>query len=104
MKLTKEQRETLKEYFGRLGLNRHEKAELFWFIRHGCNPNVPLMILGEPTTGKTMLTAILRHFGVCVYSPHESPMITLKKRLTLSEEECQYMRETLVRLGIREKY
>lgn len=64
MKLTKEQRETLEEYFGKLGLNRDEKAELFWFIRHGGNPDVPLMILGEPTTGKSTLTAILRHFGV----------------------------------------
>lgn len=103
MKLTSEQRAALKDYFTRLGLKRPERDELFRYIRFGGTMDLPLMILGDPTTGKSTLKAILRHFGVCVYSPHESPSVTLKKRLSLDEEDSRYMRDILERLGIREK-
>lgn len=100
MKLSKDQREVLEAYFKNLGLNRVNRSLLFACIRYGGNPNVPLMILGDPTTGKSALTTILRNLGVCVYTPHECPSVTLKKRLEINEDGARYIQEIFDKLEI----
>lgn len=103
MKLSKEKREVLEGYFKSLGLNRNDRALLFRYVRYGGNPDRPLIIVGDPVTGKSMLTNILRNLGVCVYSLHETDFVTLKKRLALTEDDARYIQEICDKLEIPAK-
>lgn len=102
MKLTPEQRAALEDYFRNLGMKRIDRQRLFRYIRDGGNPEHPLIILGEPTTGKSVLMRILRRFGVNVFSPHELESVTLTRKLNLDDEGARYIRGILCRLGIEE--
>lgn len=100
MKITKEQRAVLEEYFKNIGLNRVDRALLFRYIRYGGSKDQPLIILGAPTTGKSALKMILEALGVHVHSPHECSCVTLKKPLVLNEENAHYIRDIVDKLGI----
>lgn len=102
MKITPEQRATLEDYFRSLGLKRIDRQKLFRYIRNGGNPEHPLIILGEPTTGKSVLTRILQHFDVHVLSPHELESVTLTRKLKLDDEGARYIRGILCKLRIEE--
>lgn len=101
MKITPEQRATLEDYFRSLGLKRIDRQKLFRYIRNGGNPeHPPLIILGEPTPGKSALMLILRRFGVNAFSPYELESVTLTRKINLDDEGNRYIRGILCKLGM----
>lgn len=100
MKLTPEQRATLEDFFRNLGIERIDRQKLFYYIRSGGKPEHPLIILGEPTPGKSALMLILRRFGVNVFSQHELESVTLTRKLNLDDEGVRYIRGILCELGM----
>lgn len=104
MKLTPEQRTTLEDYFRNLGIERLDRQKLFYYIRSGGKPEHPLIILGEPTPGKSALMLILRRFGVNVFSTHELESVTLTRKFNLDDEGARYIRGILCKLGMEESH
>lgn len=100
MKLTPEQRATLEDYFRNLGIERLDRQKLFYYIRSGGKPEHPLIILGEPTPGKSALMLILRRFGVNAFSTYELESVTLTRKINLDDEGDRYIRGILCKLGM----
>lgn len=100
MKLTPEQRATLEDYFRNLGIERIDRQKLFYYIRSGGKPEHPLIILGEPTPGKSALMLILRRFGVNAFSTYEMESVTLTRKINLDDEGDRYIRGILCKLGM----
>lgn len=100
MKLTPEQRATLEDYFRNLGIERIDRQRLFYYIRSGGKPEHPLIILGEPTPGKSALMLILRRFGVNAFSTYELESVTLTRKINLDDEGDRYIRGILCKLGM----
>lgn len=100
MKLTPEQRATLEDYFRNLGIERIDRQKLFYYIRSGGKPEHPLIILGEPTPGKSALMLILRRFGVNAFSTYELESVTLTRKINLDDEGDRYIRGILCKLGM----
>lgn len=100
MKLTPEQRATLEDFFRNLGIERIDRQKLFYYIRSGGKPEHPLIILGEPTPGKSALMLILRRFGVNAFSTYELESVTLTRKINLDDEGDRYIRGILCKLGM----
>lgn len=100
MKLTPEQRATLEDYFRNLGIERIDRQKLFYYIRSGGKPEHPLIILGEPTPGKSALMLILRRFGVNAFSTYELESVMLTRKINLDDEGDRYIRGILCKLGM----
>lgn len=100
MKLTPEQRATLEDFFRNLGIERIDRQKLFYIIRSGGKPEHPLIILGEPTPGKSALMLILRRFGVNAFSTYELESVTLTRKINLDDEGDRYIRGILCKLGM----